>query len=58
MDDVAVVAGIVAQAVPKSRFDVGHSDPALLQSLTCMIRDDEALAKASHLNWRRRTVTL
>ncbi|MCY4104321.1 MAG: hypothetical protein OXG55_13840 [bacterium] len=53
MHDVAVVAGIVAQAVPQSRFDVGHSDPALLQPLTCMIRDDEALAKASHLKRRK-----
>jgi len=58
MDDVAVVTGIVASAAAQSRFDVGQSDPALLQSLTCMIRDDEALAKASHLNWRRRTVAL
>lgn len=58
MDDVAVVAGIVAQAAAQGRFDVGQSDPALLQPLTYMMRDDEALAKASHLKRRKRTVTL
>ena len=48
MNDVAVVAGVVAQAVAQRGFDVGQGDPALLQPLTCVIGDGEALGEGTN----------
>ena len=58
MDDVSVVAGLVAQAVLQRGLDLDESDPSLLKPLTSMIRDDEAIPQAPHLRLRNRTLAL